>query len=102
MKIHNTINKQIIAAATGMLSPFVEGLTPTRLVAALENYDDSGNAIENTRPAKPYTVAAVCELLEISKPTVYKLINQGKLKRIKLSTSTRITALSVERLLQGE
>ena len=100
MKVKSQIPPAIITAAVAMLSPFVPELSPVRLLTALQDYGEATE--EDTRPAKPYTVAAVCELLEISKPTVYKLINQGKLKRIKLSTSTRITALSVERLLQGE
>ena len=102
MKIKNTINPQIIAAAVGVLRPFVNGLTASSLVAALENYDDSGNSTENTRPAKPYTIPELMALLNVSKPTIYKLINNGTLKRIKAATCTRISAESVYRLLEGE
>lgn len=40
---------------------------------------------------KIYTVQEVCEYLQVSKNTVYELINQGKLKCKKVGRAYKIT-----------
>ncbi len=101
MKVKNQISVAIISASVALLSPFVPNLTPTRLIAALEEYDIDGNkkSSDNERPKQPYTIAEVCQLLRISKPTVYRLREQGKISFLKIGRSTRILAEDVERLL---
>lgn len=49
---------------------------------------------------KTYRVKEVVEALGLSATTVYKLMNLGELKRIKLGASTLITAESVDALLE--
>jgi excisionase family DNA binding protein len=100
MKIRNSIKKEIIAAAVGMLSPFVEDLTPTKLVAALEAFDGNKETI-NPRPEKPYTIQDVQELLGISRPTVYRLFKKNQFSRLKIGRATRIPAHEVRALLKG-
>ena len=98
MKIRNSIKKEIIAAAVGMLSPFVEDLTPTKLIAALEAFEgDNAKSAEHLE--KPLTVAEACKLLSISKPTIYKMFRDGTLKKVKVRNSTRIPAAEIKRLL---
>lgn len=48
-----------------------------------------------------YTVADVAELLKISNPTVYRLINTGMVRAYKVGRGTRITRSSVEQLRNG-
>jgi excisionase family DNA binding protein len=101
MKIKNQINQSIITAAVAMLSPFIPDLSPTRLIAALQTYDSEGKEqdILNARPRQPYTVAEVCKLFRISKPTVYSLAEKGDLTLLKIGRSTRIPADEVDALL---
>lgn len=49
---------------------------------------------------KTYKVNEVAEALGISRTTIYKLIGQGELQRIKLGASTLIAAHSVDALLK--
>lgn len=48
---------------------------------------------------KTYKVNEVAEQLSLGRTSIYKLINQGKLQRIKLGASTLITADSVDALI---
>ena len=50
---------------------------------------------------KLLTVKEVCELLSVSKTTVYKLIKEGKLHPIKLTPkATRFSMEDIEALIQ--
>lgn len=48
---------------------------------------------------KTYKVNEVAGILGIGRTTIYKLINQGELQRIKLGASTLIAADSLDALL---
>lgn len=48
---------------------------------------------------KTYKVNEVAHILGIGRTTIYKLINQGDLRRIKLGASTLIAAESLDLLL---
>ena len=101
MKVKNSISPEIISAAVGILQVYVPELTPTRLIGALQDYnsDNKEQEIINARPRQPYTIQEVCKLLRISKPTVYRLAQKGKIKLLKIGSSTRICAEEVDRLL---
>ena len=101
MKVKNSISTAIISATVGLLNPFVPELTPTRLIAALQEYDvdDNKKSSANDRPKQPYTVKEVCQLFRISKPMLYKLKKRGQISFIKIGSSTRIHAEEIERLL---
>lgn len=49
---------------------------------------------------KTLKVNEVAQSLGLSRTTIYKLISQGELQRIKLGASTLIAAESVDALLQ--
>lgn len=49
---------------------------------------------------KAYKVNEVAETLSVGRTTIYKLINNGELQRIKIGATTLITAASVDELLQ--
>ena len=101
MQVKNQIPPAIIEAAAAMLKPFVHDLSPTRLIAALQGYDSEAKDQEiiNARPKQPYTIKEVCDLLRISKPTVYRLMERGDITFIKVGSSTRIPAEDLDRLL---
>ena len=48
--------------------------------------------------AAPLTVAKTCEVLNITRPTVYKLARTGELRMIRLGRAIRIPRADVERL----
>jgi excisionase family DNA binding protein len=60
-----------------------------------------GSNMETTTP-KLYRIHAVMDQLSISRTTVYRLVNQGKLKLVKIGTrSSGITADSLNALVAG-
>lgn len=102
MKISNSISTAIIAAATGMLQPFIPDLTPTRLIEALKLYNTNGSEEENKKHVtvkKPLTIKEICELLCISRPSVYRMRERGEIRFVKIGGLTRIPVEDVERLL---
>jgi excisionase family DNA binding protein len=48
------------------------------------------------------TVAAVCEILGVSKPTVYRLIHAGELVPLRVSKSPRFTPADVRTYLERQ
>ncbi len=56
----------------------------------------------HTPPAPPLTVAQTQAVLNVSRPTIYRLIDKGLLKRIKILNCARITADSVNALLAAQ
>lgn len=101
MKVRNSISPQIIEAVVNLMKPSVPELTPTTLIAALQNYNPEAHEQEevNARSRQPYTIQEVCQLFRVSRPTIYALEKSGKLIFIKVGRSTRIPAESVDSLL---
>ena len=104
MKIKNSIPEAIITASVAMLTPFIPDISPTRLIAALQTYDSEKKEqdVVNARPRQPYTIAEVCKLFRISKPTVYRMAERKELTLLKIGNSTRVSVESVDRLLNAE
>lgn len=100
MKITNRISPAIIAAAVGMLLPSIPELSPTKLIAAIEAYDIQTPQQEKFKHEKPLTVAEAMELLSVSKPTIYRLFEDGTLTKLKVRNGTRIPAEDIEKLLK--
>jgi excisionase family DNA binding protein len=48
------------------------------------------------------TVKEACEILKITKPTLYSLINAGKIKKIKVGRNTRILKVDLLREFKAE
>lgn len=98
MQITKNINPSIVAAASGMLSPFVPELTPSNLIEALSTYG------KNAKPQeKPLTINQVAERLQISRMTVCRLIHRGELPAFRVGKrSVRISNSDVESLLQSK
>jgi excisionase family DNA binding protein len=52
-------------------------------------------------PEKFYTIAEVCELLNVSRPTVNRWLATGKLRSIKLDRARRIPASAIQELVDA-
>lgn len=101
MKVKDQIPQSIITAAVAMLQAFVPELTPTKLIEALQEYENDKQDV-NARPKPPYTIAAICRLLQVSKPTIYRMAKRGELPLVKIGNSTRVPAEAADRLLKVE
>ena len=105
MKKNKTIQPEILNAATAMLSPYFQDLTPEVLLKALETYnEDKTDAApkQPQRPEKPFKREEVAELLGLSIPTIDRYMAQGKLQRIRYSShEVRITPDSVYNMMRG-
>ena len=98
MHVSNRIPPAVLAAAAGMLQPFVPELSPQNLVAALKAH--SGNGQAQPQFEKPMTIREVAELLGVSIVTINNYLIAGKLRRISASRSfVRVDPESVRQLL---
>ena len=52
-------------------------------------------------PREFYTPEQLAELLQVSKPAIYKWAHEGRIKAVRIGRTVRIPATEVERLLQG-
>ena len=96
---------EILNAATAMLSPYFENLTPEVLMKALETYNQDKEVTapkQPQRPEKPFKREQVAEMLDLSIPTIDRYMASGKLQRIHYSAhEVRITPESVYKLMRG-
>ena len=104
----NKLNKipfEILNAATAVLSPYFQDLTPEVLLKALETYNEDKMDVAQKqlqRPEKPFKREQVAEMLGLSIPTIDRYMAQGKLQRIRYSShEVRITPNSVYNMMRG-
>ena len=99
------VPNEILNAATAVLSPYFQELTPEVLLKALETYNEEKTVVapkQPQRPEKPFKREEVAEMLGLSIPTIDRYMAQGKLKRIRYSShEVRITPNSVYKLMEG-
>ena len=104
MKLKDTIPTSVLTAATGLLQPFAPDLSPSSLVRAIRAYqiDGTTTTATNGKSERPMTRKEVAALLNCTLQTVSRYMNDGKIRRIRLSpTSVRIDAASVHDFLNG-
>ena len=102
MKLKDTITPSVLTAATGLLQPYAPDLSPSSLVRAIRAYQIDGAAAANGKSERPMTRKEVAALLNCTLQTVSRYMNDGKIRRIRLSpTSVRIDAASVHDFLNG-
>lgn len=90
-------NPAVLTAAVAMLQPYVPNLSPESLVNAIESF---GNHGAHAMPERPLTRRQVAEILQCSLMTVSRRINDGTLKKIRLTDrSVRIDPASVREFL---
>ncbi len=100
MQITQRITPAILAAATGMLQPFVPELTPQGLLSALKSHE-AGQPATATAD-KPLTRKEAAALLSVSLNSVNRYMNTGLLRRVKIGPRVvRIDPASVRELLNG-
>lgn len=49
-----------------------------------------------------YKVSSAMKKLDVSRATIYRLVGRGELDVVKIGTSTRVTAASIERVIAGK
>ncbi|MBQ9502597.1 MAG: helix-turn-helix domain-containing protein [Lentisphaeria bacterium] len=99
MNIRKTITPSVLAAATGLLQPYVPELSPQSLVAALKVYETGQAAVI---AEKPLTRQEAAKLLAVSVNTVDRYIRHGLLAAVNMGPRlVRIDPQSVEALLHG-
>jgi excisionase family DNA binding protein len=52
-----------------------------------------------TAPAHLLTVTEACDVLGISRPTLYALMNRGELKTLKIGKLRRVPSAEIDRLI---
>lgn len=57
---------------------------------------------ETTPIARDLTIQEACEVFRVTPPTVYKMMNSGKLESYTVGRSRRITHESIERVRKGK
>lgn len=98
MNIRNTISTPIIQAAVGLLAPYAPELNAANLIAAIKQYRTDGGVRVQLMTRREAAAA-----LGVSMPTVHRLINDGKLRRVQVSANcVRIDAESVNAILEAE
>lgn len=105
MKKTKQVQNEILNAATAVLSPYFQDLSPEVLLKALETYNEDKEELpanQPQRPEKPFKREEAAELLGLSIPTIDRYMAQGKLKRIRYSShEVRITPNSIYKLMEG-
>ena len=98
MQITQKITPAVIQAATAMLSPYVPEISPAGLLEALKSYKKDPAPLLHQ---KPYTRQEVADLLGLSIMTINRMMNSGKLRRIKVGQrAVRIDPVSVQNILE--
>ncbi len=58
--------------------------------------------LEHPVEREAYTVDETAHALNVGRVTVYRLIKEGRLRRVKLGTRTVVPRDAIERILRGE
>ena len=102
MQSRPTITPAVLAAATGLLAPFVPSVTPQSLAEALQMIEH-GDRPAAPPPEKPLTRQDAAALLSCSLNSVNRYMNAGLLRRVKIGKRTvRIDPASVRALLNND
>ena len=100
MTPRNKLTPAVLAAATGLLAPFVPSVTPQSLAEALRMLEVGDRPA--APPEKPLTRQEVAELLSCSLASVNRYMNAGTLRRVKIGKrAVRIDPASVRALLNA-
>lgn len=101
MQVKQKITPAILAAATGMLQPFVPELTPQGLLAAMKEHDAGTPAAADAM--EPLTRQEAAALLRVSLNTLNRYMNTGLVRKIKIGPRVvRIDPANIRSLLNSE
>ena len=104
MQVQNRITPAVITAATSLLQPYCPELNPNNLILALKAWgEETREPKPNPEIEKPLTRFKVANLLGVSLPTVNRMMNDGRLQKIKLTPhgAARISPASVRAIISG-
>ena len=95
------IPEDTLVALMTILPKYIPGITPQILVSALKAFDNAATA-NDSAISRPMTKQEVKTLLGISMPTLDKLLQSGKLRKIQSGIrSVRIDRQSVADYLKA-
>ncbi len=96
------IPEDTLVALMTILPKYIPGITPQIFVSAMKSYNDAEMASAGNAIARPMTRKEVGDLLGVSMPTLDKLLQSGKLRRIQSGTRcVRIDRQSVAEFLKA-
>jgi excisionase family DNA binding protein len=101
-KTDRTANAGLTAAAVTLLQTDYPGLTPEELAQAIRDHRRVARTQEPTvhRPDEALTITEVARRLSCSKRSVWRMIETGELRAVKISARvTRVRESEFERLL---
>ena len=101
MIIKNQISVDTISIVTGILKPFVQGLTPTTLIKALEEFGEENASVNHAADKRTLTLKEACQALSFTRSSILRFIAQGKLKRVPNVSAVRIPVESINSFLNG-
>lgn len=98
MKTTRTIPAHVLTATATLLQPYLPDVTPDRLKAALCAHD--ADAV--TGAPRALKIREVCERLSCSRATVWRMVSDGRLRRLSLAggKSARIPEADVLAILE--
>ena len=99
MILSRKLTPEVLAAVTGILTPYCPELSPTDLVAAIQNFktEKKPQGLQKSLTYKEFAALA-----GLSLPTVHRMSKNGLLKTVKIGPRlVRIPAVEVERILNG-
>jgi excisionase family DNA binding protein len=75
---------------------FAGALTETQTIQAGKGLEDRYEQLQQL-----YSAPQVCELLAISRATLYRLKSAGKIESLKIGSATRFTESAIERFIKA-
>ena len=101
MKTKQEVLPSTLDAITALLKPINPNVTSETILNAIRNghcKDDSSPVTETV--GRGLTIAEAAKALSVSKPTINRLLNAGKLTRVRVSRRlVRVTGESINRFL---
>ena len=101
MKIRSTPPAEVLAAIVALLLGCVPDLTPTRLVAALRNFEPDNDGRQSAAPpARMLSLKEAADALAVSVDTVRRAVKDGRLVGRKVGKLWRVPAAAVAALAE--
>ena len=88
--------RQSLTASMIVIQRFVGALTETQPIQAGKGLEDRYEQLQQL-----YSAPQVCELLAISRATLYRLKSAGKIESLKIGSATRFTESAIDRFIKA-
>jgi hypothetical protein len=90
------ISPIVLAAASGMLSPFNPSITPGRLQQILSDAEKPVGLNQGLK------ISEFCRLAQISRPTLYSWERSNKIRLTRIHRVVRVPYSEAQRILNGD